>query len=97
VPDVSGGTERLLRWTADTGWIERGRVPGRLVPGSGHALGQADALYLVREGAGDDAPAQLKTFQTITSAWATLPGAAPSRCDRYRRLDRRHVLGSTRC
>jgi solute:Na+ symporter, SSS family len=78
VPDVSGGTERLLRWTADAGWTERGRVPGRLVPGSGHALGQADALYLVREGAGDDAPAQLKTFQTITSAWATLPGAAPA-------------------
>jgi solute:Na+ symporter, SSS family len=74
---VSGGAERLLRWTADTGWTERGRVPGRLVPGSGHALGQADALYLVREGAGDDAPAKLKTFQTITSAWATLPGAAP--------------------
>jgi solute:Na+ symporter, SSS family len=74
---VSGGAERLLSWTADTGWTERGRVPGRLVPGSGHALGQADALYLVREGAGDDAPAKLKTFQTITSAWATLPGAAP--------------------
>lgn len=78
VPDVSGGTARLLRWTADTGWIERGRVPGRLVPGSGHALGQADVLYLVREGAGDDAPATLETFQTITSAWATLPGAAPT-------------------
>ena len=75
--DVSGGAERLLRWTADTGWTERGRVPGRLVPGSGHALGQADALYLVREGADADAPAKLKTFQTITSAWATLPGAAP--------------------
>jgi len=75
VPDASGGSERLLRWTADTGWLERGRVPGRLVPGSGHALGQADALYLVRDGAGDDAPARLMTFQVITSAWATLPGA----------------------
>ncbi len=75
VPDASGGNERLLRWTADTGWRERGRVPGRLVAGSGHALGQADALYLVHDGAGDDAPARLMTFQVITSAWATLPGA----------------------
>jgi SSS family transporter len=74
VPDASGAAERLLRWTADTGWTERGRVPGRVLPGSGHALGQANAIYLV----GDDAAAKLMTFQVITSAWAVLPGAAPA-------------------
>jgi len=95
VPDVSGGTERLLRWTADAGWTERGRVPGRLVSGSGHALGQADALYLVREGAGDDAPAQLKTFQTITSAWATLPGAAP--CTNWQAPEHRSAMRILSC
>ena len=78
VPDPSGTTERLWRWTADAGWSERGQVPGRLLPGSGHALGQANALYLVRDGARADVPARLMTFQTITSAWATLPGAAPA-------------------
>ncbi len=50
VPDPSGATETLWRWTADAGWSERGQVPGRLLPGSGHALGQANALYLVRDG-----------------------------------------------
>jgi SSS family transporter len=78
VPDPSGATEKLWRWTADAGWSERGQMPGRLLPGSGHALGQANALYLVRDGAHADAPARVMTFQTITSAWATLPGAAPA-------------------
>ena len=79
VPDPSGATEKLWRWTADDGWSERGQVPGRLLPGSGHALGQANALYLVRDdGTHAQAPARLMTFQTITSAWATLPGAAPT-------------------
>lgn len=73
VPDPSG-TERLLRWNADTGWTERARVPGHVLPGSGHALGQANAIYLV----GDDTAARLMTFQVITSAWAVLPGAAPT-------------------
>ncbi len=75
VADPAGGQEHLLRWTADAGWTQRGRMPGQLVAGSGHALGQADALYLVRDGAGDDRPARLMTFQMITSGWATLPGA----------------------
>ncbi|WP_235605921.1 sodium:solute symporter [Rhodanobacter thiooxydans] len=78
VPDPSGATEKLWRWSAADGWSERGQVPGRLLPGSGHALGQANALYMVRDGAHADAPARLMTFQTITGAWATLPGAAPS-------------------
>lgn len=74
VPDASGGAERLLRWTAETGWTERGRVPGYVLPGSGHALGQANAIYLVS----DHATTKLMTFQVITSAWAVLPGAAPA-------------------
>ncbi|MEO7072723.1 MAG: sodium:solute symporter, partial [Rhodanobacter sp.] len=77
VPEASGGRERLWRRNAD-GWSERGQVPGRVLPGSGHALGQANALYLVGDGAHAAAPARLMTFQTITSAWATLPGAAPA-------------------
>ena len=77
VPDDAGSSETLWRWNADQGWKQRGRVPGRVLPGSGHALGQANAVYLVRDGAHADAPARLMTFQTITSAWATLPGATP--------------------
>ncbi|HST44314.1 MAG TPA: sodium:solute symporter [Luteimonas sp.] len=67
------GAERLLRWKPDTGWREGGRVPGRVVPGSGRAIGQAHVLYLVQPAAGN-APARPMTFQTITSSWATLPG-----------------------
>ncbi|MGB3837500.1 MAG: sodium/solute symporter [Rhodanobacter sp.] len=74
VADASGTAERLLRWNADTGWTERGRVPGHVVPGSGHALGQANALYLVDAAAST----KLMTFQVITTAWAALPGAAPA-------------------
>jgi len=74
VADAAGAAERLLRWNADTGWSERGRVPGRVLPGSGHALGQANAIYLV----GDAGAAHPMTFQVITSAWATLPGLAPA-------------------
>ena len=77
VPDADRSTERLWRRAAD-GWSERGVMPGRLLPGSGHALGQANALYLVVDGTRADAPVRLMTFQTITSAWATLPGAAPA-------------------
>jgi len=73
VPGASGA-ERLLRWTADTGWTERARVPGHVLPGSGHALGQANALYLVNGAAST----KLMTFQVITSAWAVLPGTTPS-------------------
>ncbi|WP_158880901.1 sodium:solute symporter [Rhodanobacter sp. L36] len=74
VKDVAGGTEHLLRWNSGTGWTERGRVPGQIVAGSGQILGQANALYLVRDAAGSG-PSKLMTFQMITSAWAVLPGA----------------------
>lgn len=79
VKDAAGGSDRLLRWTADTGWTERGRVPGQLLPNSAHALGQVDALYLVRDN--NAAPAKLMTFQLITSAWAALPGTGVADAD----------------
>lgn len=78
VPESSGSTEKLWRWNVDSGWHERGEVPGRVLPGSGHPLGQADVIYLVGDGAHASTPARVMTFQTITSAWATLPGAAPA-------------------
>jgi SSS family transporter len=77
LPTAEGG-DAVWRWTKDLGWMERARVPGTLVVGSGRAIGQAHVIYLVRDAAGGDgfAPvARLRTFQTITSAWATLPGA----------------------
>jgi len=78
LPAASGG-EALWRWSKDAGWMLRGQVPGVLVAGSGRAIGQAHILYLVRDatasGGTGVAPARLRTFQTITSAWATLPGA----------------------
>ncbi|MEO5629032.1 MAG: sodium:solute symporter, partial [Thermomonas sp.] len=77
MPDASGKSERLLRWNPDVGWKQVGTVPGCILPGSGFALGQANAIYLVRDCAGVDGPLKLMTFQTITSAWATLPGATP--------------------
>ncbi len=78
IPDASGDTEKLWRWTLDAGWSERSQVPGRLLPGSGHALGQANAVYLLRDYGQPHAPARLMTFQTITNAWANLPGATPA-------------------
>ncbi|WP_426690557.1 sodium:solute symporter family transporter [Rhodanobacter ginsengiterrae] len=78
VPGASGDAEQLWRWTSDAGWHERSQVPGRLLPGSGHALGQANAVYLLRDRGQASAPFRLMTFQTITGAWASLPGAAPA-------------------
>lgn len=74
VPAASGG-DRVLRWSAEPGWTEASRAPGRVVPGSGRAIGQAHILYLVEEGAEAGAAAKIATYQTITASWATLPGA----------------------
>lgn len=72
----AGGAQKIWRWSADTGWSDKGAVPGRLVPGSGRAVGQAHVLYLVGDAAQPAAPAKPMTYQTITGAWATLPGAS---------------------
>jgi len=62
--------EHILRWSNDEGWQDRGAVPGKVLPGSARASGQAHVIYLVA--AGNAAP-QMMTFQTITGSWATLP------------------------
>jgi SSS family transporter len=75
---LSGGdaNDRLLRWTSDAGWKQQATVPGRVLAGSGRAIGQAHVIYLVSEEGGSGAPARLMTFHAITSSWAVLPGAS---------------------
>lgn len=68
------GAQKIWRWSADDGWMDKGDVPGRLLPGSGRAIGQAHVLYLLQEGTQPGAAAKPATYQTITGAWATLPG-----------------------
>jgi SSS family solute:Na+ symporter len=67
----AAGGESILRWTAENGWQSKGVVPGKIVPGSARAIGQAHVIYLVAA-QGSDSP-QMMTFQTITGSWATLP------------------------
>lgn len=62
--------DHMQRWSSEHGWRDAGPAPAVLSPGSGRALGQAHVLYL----AGTDAAAVPMTFQTITSAWARIPG-----------------------
>jgi solute:Na+ symporter, SSS family len=62
--------DRLLRWSPQKGWQDRGAAPGVVAPGSAHAIGQAHILYLLREATG---ASRLETFHTISSAWAELP------------------------
>ncbi len=69
IGDATG--DALWRWTADRGWQQAPAPGGHILPGSLRALGQAHLLMLVRE-AGD---VSLRTFHTITSAWATLDAA----------------------
>ncbi|MGJ7904597.1 sodium:solute symporter, partial [Lysobacter sp. 1R34A] len=59
--------------SADHGWRQAGAVPGQVLAGSGRALGQAHVLFpVVAPGATQATP---MTYQTITQAWAPLPGA----------------------
>jgi solute:Na+ symporter, SSS family len=69
VHDQGASVDRLLRWSSQTGWEERGATPGAIIEGSAHALGQAHILYLVRDADGS----HLETFHTISRAWAPLP------------------------
>jgi SSS family solute:Na+ symporter len=68
----AAGGDRLLRWSENTGWRDAGAVPGHVLPGSARALGQAHILYALAQPDGTALPS---TFQTVTGAWATLPGA----------------------
>ncbi|NDK38480.1 sodium:solute symporter [Pseudoxanthomonas gei] len=71
----AAGGEHILRWAADTGWQDRGSVPGRIIPGSARAIGQAHVIYLVDPGTGTP---HMMTFQTITGSWASLPDSDAS-------------------
>lgn len=66
------GGDRLWRWSADKGWQDLSATPGKIVPGSARAIGQATVLYLVREVAGTT---KMVSYHTITGAWATLADA----------------------
>jgi SSS family transporter len=68
VPAMDAPNDRLWRWSADKGWTEVSTAPGKIVPGSARAIGQASVLYLVRE----NATTKLVSYHTITGAWATL-------------------------
>jgi SSS family solute:Na+ symporter len=62
--------DRLLRWSTQAGWQEKGPAPAAVLPGSALAVGQAHILYLLRDATG---AAHLETFHTISSAWAEVP------------------------
>lgn len=75
VVQQASGAQGLLRWKADEGWKDKGALPGALVPNAARATGQAHILYAIHpNGSAVGAPATLMTYQTITSAWAALPG-----------------------
>ncbi len=81
-----GARDRMWRWKAEEGWVERAPLGGTVARGSPAALGQAHVLYLVNEPAiaqppvGAEPPdatstAKLVSFHTITGSWATLDDA----------------------
>ena len=74
VPGAGG--ERILRWSTELGWQDKGNVPGRVLPGSARAIGQAHVIYLVGDRSGADTAPRMMTFHTITGSWATLPDSA---------------------
>ncbi|MEH6420053.1 sodium:solute symporter [Pseudomonas sp. CGJS7] len=75
VADAGGGADRMLRWSPDKTWSEVARVPGQVLAGAGRATGQAHVLYPLIDPAAPQAAARLAMYQTITNAWADLPGA----------------------
>lgn len=69
----SGDGEAIWRFTADGGWSQRGTLPGRVLPATPRAIGQAHVLYLMAPATGAT-PIAPVTFQTITSAWNKVQG-----------------------
>ncbi len=61
--------EKVYRWKAADGWLDRGDVPGTFLEGSVRASGQGHLLGLLRDAAGQ---ARFASYQTITAAWVTL-------------------------
>lgn len=70
----ASSSDHLWRWSGDKGWEEKAAVPGRAIPGSARAIGQAHVLYLLHGAEGTS----LMSYQTITGAWAELPQASAS-------------------
>ena len=66
--------ERLWQAPNEGDWKDRGEVPGTVVPASARAMGQAHLMFLLH--GANESIARPATFQTITSAWTTLPGAS---------------------
>jgi len=64
--------DRMLRWKAGEGWVEKPALAGTVVAGTATPIGQAHVLYLVRNGVDESSPAKLLSFHTITGSWATL-------------------------
>ena len=64
----AGRGDRMLRWSADKGWIEKARLAGTVVSGSVRASGQAHVLYLL---AGEGAT-NLASFHTTTGSWSVI-------------------------
>jgi SSS family solute:Na+ symporter len=58
--------DTLWRWTAASGWVRCGDLPGQVVLGAARAIGQAHLLYLINTSTG----AQLVTYHSITQAFA---------------------------
>ncbi|MGH8196340.1 MAG: sodium:solute symporter [Woeseiaceae bacterium] len=75
IADTTRQGDRLLQYSRDGGWRQRNGPLGAVVPGTGHAIGQAHVLYLVKGGSGANPEARVMVFQTITGSWATLGDA----------------------
>ena len=71
VPSADG--EAIWRFAADAGWSHRGNLPGRVLPATPRAIGQAHVLYLVAPATGAT-PITPVTFQTITNSWTKVQG-----------------------
>ena len=72
-PTTDASGDRVWRWSADRGWKDVSTAPGRIVPGSARAIGQATVLYLVRGATSpNDTATTMVSYHTITGAWATL-------------------------
>ena len=69
----SGNGDAIWRFTTDGGWSQRGTLPGRVLPATSRAIGQAHVLYLLAP-ATAATPITPVTFQTITSAWTKVQG-----------------------
>lgn len=69
--DAAHGGERLLQWNQDSGWQQQSGLAGNVVEGTGQAVGQGHAIYLVAADSNAGSPVDLMSYHTITKAWAS--------------------------